>query len=191
MIMTLYLWYVAEYCHNTHVLQYHGADLIDTKTGQTFTKKETSHLLGLYKGSGNSVTDYPNEEEHLHVVNATGSSPELDLGRSRPKPRGGNAPNQKAAGGNGAVYIQEWSHGDTCDHEDVAESVIKGGNIVQGSVERSTTVRYSCGKTWELVDINEDSTCHYMVDVSVPELCQHPLFKAPAIKTQVVKCLPV
>jgi hypothetical protein len=170
------------------VLQYHGAELLDAKSGRTVTKMETSHLLGLYKSSGS--LDYPNEDEHLHVLNATSSSSELDLGRAHPKPRGGST-NQKAAGGNGAVYVQEWIHGDTCDHETVAESVIKGGNLVQGSVERSTTVRYSCGRATELLEINEDSTCHYVIDVSVPELCHHPLFKAPVIKTQVVKCLPV
>lgn len=180
-----------EYCHNTHVLQYHGADLIDTKTGKTFIKKETTHLLGSYNGSGNSITDYPNEEEHLHVLNATDLPTELDLGRSHLAARGGKSLNQKVAGGNGAIFIQEWSHGDTCDHKDVAESVIKGGNIVQGSIERSTTVRYSCGQKSKLMNINEDSTCHYVIDVSVPELCQHPLFKAPLIKTQVVKCLPL
>ncbi|KAL3793747.1 hypothetical protein HJC23_013309 [Cyclotella cryptica] len=184
-------WWTYEFCHKVHVLQYHGAELLDARTGRMTKKIDTSHLLGLYKGSGNSFEDYPNEEEHLHVINTTSSSSELDLGGSRPKPRGSNSPNQKSAGGHGAVYVQEWHHGDVCDHEDVAESVIKGGNIVKGSVERSTTVRYSCGKTWELVDINEDSTCHYVIDVSVPELCQHPLFKAPVIKTQVVKCLPV
>ena len=39
----------------------------------------------------------------------------------------------KKAGGNGAGYEQEYRHGDVCDHEDVAELVIKGGNIVHGS----------------------------------------------------------
>ena len=53
------------------------------------------------------------------------------------------------------------------------------------------TIRYSCGKKYELVRVNEDTTCHYVFDVTVPALCGHPLFKAEMARTQVVKCLPV
>mmetsp|Transcript_29883 Transcript_29883/g.43509 ORF Transcript_29883/g.43509 Transcript_29883/m.43509 type:complete len:81 (-) Transcript_29883:265-507(-) len=62
--------------------------------------------------------------------------------------------------------------------------------FVNNGVERATTVRFSCGKNYEILNVNEDSTCHYIFDVSVPDLCGHPLFKEPVIKTQVVKCLP-
>ena len=95
------------------------------------------------------------------------------------------------AGGNGAIYEQEYKFGEVCDHEDVAMSVIKGGNILHGGVERSSTVRFMCGNRRELVDVKEDSTCHYILDVTVPELCHHELFRAEVTKTQVVKCLPV
>lgn len=156
---------------------------------------ETEHFLGKYANSGNDVKDYPNEEEHLHVLNVTGISADLDIGRRNMRGvfniGSGGKHNEKGPGGNGAVYIQEYLHGDVCDHKDVAESVIKGGNIVHGSVERSSTVRFSCGKSLELVDIKEDSTCHYIIDVAVPALCNHPLFIAPVTKTQVVKCLPL
>merc|ERR1711902_153348 len=118
----------------------------------------------------------------------TASAADLGFGRSKGT---ASTKNEKQPGGNGAVYVQEYMHGDICDHEDVAESVIKGGNIVHGSIERSSSVRFSCGKQWELIDIKEDSTCHYILDVTIPELCQHELFKAPVTKTQVVKCLPV
>lgn len=153
---------------------------------------ESEHLLGKYTDALN----YSNEDEHLHVVNVTGISADIDIGRRNKRGvlnigNGGGNHNEKGPGGNGAVFIQEYMHGDVCDHEDVAESVIKGGNIVHGSVERSSTVRFSCGKNLELVDIKEDSTCHYIIDVAVPALCNHPLFMAPVTKTQVVKCLPV
>jgi hypothetical protein len=152
-------------------------------TGFATQRKESEHVMGIYHGSGNSIEDYPNEDEHMHVVNAASGSTSGDFGM-----RNGN---NNAAGGNGAVYVQEYKHGAICDHEDVALSVIKGGNLLNGSVERSSTVRFMCGERWELVDIKEDSTCHYMLDVTVPELCQHHLFKVPLTKTQVVKCLPV
>lgn len=152
----------------------------------------------MYEGSGNSVDDYPNEDEHKHVVNATGVGSSADLGAGLRKgaaagssSRAQNSGSKNEPGGNGAVYIQEYKHGEVCDHEDVAESVIKGGNVVHGSVERASSVRFSCGKKWELIDIKEDSTCHYILDVTVPELCRHALFKAPVMKMQVVKCLPV
>jgi len=155
---------------------------------------ETEHLLGLYLNSGNDVKDYPDEDEHLHVVNATVSN-KADWGvgnrMGRNLHNGGLGKNEKQPGGNGAVYVQEYSHGDSCDQDDVAESVIKGGNVVHGSVDRSTTVRFSCGKKSELMDIKEDSTCHYVLEVVVPELCEHRLFRATTTRTQVVKCLPV
>lgn len=181
-----------EFCHGKQIRQYHANNLIDANTGFAKQKIETEHFLGKHEGSGNSVEDYPDEDEHLHVVNATGTNSELGVGRKGGAGKsGGNNNNNQQRGGNGAVYEQEYRHGDVCDHEDVAESVIKGGNIVHGSVERSSTVQFSCGTKWELVDIKEDHTCHYILDVTVPELCQHPLFKAPVTKTQVVKCLPV
>ena len=197
--MYKYYRWTYEFCHGKNVRQYHSNNLIDANTGFAKQKIESEHLLGMYENSGNSVEDYPHTDEHLHVVNATSSGPtnaDLAIGRRKgPQNSGGSGggmpKNEKQPGGNGAVYIQEYDHGDVCDHEDVAESVIKGGNVVHGSVERSSTVRFSCGKRWELVDIKEDSTCHYILDVTVPELCQHELFKAAVTKTQVVKCLPV
>jgi len=188
-------WWTYEFCYSKHIRQYHADSLANGKT-----QISTEHLLGMFKNSGNNVEDYPPEDEHLHVFNATSgasSAADKDIGNRKgsgqAKYRGGEGmpTNKKQPGGNGAVYVQEYNHGDVCDHEDVAESVIKGGNVVQGAVERSSTVRFSCGKHPELVDIKEDSTCHYILDVTLPELCQHALFQAPVTKTQVVKCLPV
>ena len=77
---------------------------------------------------------------------------------------------------------------DLCDHEDVTDSAIKAGAFGEGGIERSTTIRYSCGVKFEMI-VKEDSTCHYIADVTVPALCSHPLFRAPVSKKQVVKCL--
>ncbi len=68
----------------------------------------------------------------------------------------------------------------------------KGGSFLHASVERSSTVRFMCGNRRELVDdVKEDSTCHYILDVTVPELCHHELFWAEVTKKQIVECLPV
>ena len=91
---------------------------------------------------------------------------------------------------NGSFYSQEYTKGDVCDHEDVTDSAIKAGEFGEGGIERATTVRYSCNSELD-ISVKEDSTCHYIVEISVPTLCYHPLFKAPVSKKQVVKCLPV
>ncbi|EED91035.1 predicted protein, partial [Thalassiosira pseudonana CCMP1335] len=59
----------------------------------------------------------------------------------------------------GPIIKQTFDHGDMCDEV--------------GS-PRQISVELSCAKQWELMDIKEDSTCHYLIDVGVPELCQHP-----------------
>ena len=131
----------------------------------------------MFKDSGNSLEDYPPEDEHLHVINATSessSAADTDIlnrkGSSRARNRGisdSTPKNKKQPGGNGAVYVQEYNHGDICDLEDVAGSVIRGGDVVIGSVERSSTVRFSCGKHPELVDIKEDSTVSRSIFVAI------------------------
>lgn len=178
-------------------------NVLDVRSRLIIPQIETVHVLGIYKGSGNTFDDYPNEDERLHVTNTAGrlSSAADSDGPARPstggdKKRSKNTtgqqqPSSSHAGGNGAVYKQEYKFGELCDHEDVAMSVIKGGNVLHGGVERSSTVRFMCGKRRELVDIKEDSTCHYILDVTVPELCHHALFRAEVTKTQVVKCLPL
>jgi hypothetical protein len=91
----------------------------------------------------------------------------------------------------GPYFTQEYTAGDICDHSDVTDSVIKAGTVKAGVVERSTTVRFYCGRSLELTQVNEDSTCHYVLDVTIPDLCDQPLFKPPVPKRRIVKCLPV
>lgn len=181
-------WWTYEFCYGKKIRQYHAANLIDATTGFTTQRIESEHKLGEFNEA--ELDQYPDEEEHLHVINATVISGDLS-GSGGGGGKGTRGSEEKGPGGNGAVFVQNYAHGDVCDQDDVAESVMKGGNIVEGSVQRSSTVRFSCGKSWDLVDVKEDSTCHYIIDVKVPELCQHPLFKAKVTKTQVVKCLPV
>lgn len=86
----------------------------------------------------------------------------------------------------GAYFVQEYTGGDLCDHSDVTDSA-----GFEGGIERATTLRYFCGEKLEVLRVNEDSTCHYMIDIRLPNLCEHKLFKAPVAKKQVIKCLPV
>jgi len=84
-----------------------------------------------------------------------------------------------------AAFVVEYVGGDMCDNsEEIKDKSIK-------SIARATTVKFSCGKTLELKRVNEDSTCHYVLHVTVPDLCRHALFVAPVVKEQVIKCLPV
>jgi hypothetical protein len=69
-------------------------------------------------------------------------------------------------------------------------AIIAGSAGAGGIITRASSVRYYCGNSHSIT-VNEDSTCHYLVHVTVPELCKHPLFMAPLAKKQVVKCLPV
>jgi hypothetical protein len=190
-----------EFCYGRQIRQYHVNNVIDMQMRQLKAPViETVHILGVYKGSGNTLGDYPDEDEYLHVINAsrrpTFLNGENSNNNNKKKSELMASQQQQQstsshAGGNGAIYKQEYKFGEVCDHEDVAMSVIKGGNILHGGVERSSTVRFMCGKQCELVDVKEDSTCHYILDVTVPELCHHELFRAKFTKTQVVKCLPV
>jgi len=93
--------------------------------------------------------------------------------------------------GNGAIFVEEYIGGTSCGGKDVDDSVIEG-NVGAAGIARSSTIRYFCGKRLELTDVTEDRTCHYIVDVSVPDLCQHPLFQiSEESHGQVVKCLPI
>ena len=179
--------WVYELCPGQYIRQFHEVTLMDRISGTASTEVESEHILGKYDPQVHGTT--PKHLEWKNVVNATnlglGGSGGGSGGRSN-KPR---ARNPSAHGGNGAYYFQEYTGGNVCDHEDVTDSAIKAGQIGEGHIERATTVRYSCGNQLEMT-VKEDSTCHYIVDVSIPALCDHPLFRAPVSKKQVFKCLP-
>lgn len=165
-------WWLYELCPGRHVRQFHEVTLLDRITGVPRTEVETEHILGKYNSEDDFVSK---EDEWKHVVNETATS---------------TGSGSSSGSGNGAYYAQEYTAGEVCDHEDVTDSAIKAGEFGEGHIERATTVRYSCGSQLGMT-VKEDSTCHYIVDVTIPALCGHPFFKAPVSKRQVVKCLPV
>jgi Glucosidase II beta subunit-like protein len=123
-----------------------------------------------------AVESYPNHDEWTHVVNAT-------------------SPDRRGRGGGTGTYFEvEYTNGDVCDHSDVTDAAIIAGGAAGGAaggvIARASTVRFFCGKTYQLA-VSEDSTCHYIVEVTVPALCNHTIFKEPIMKKQIVKCLPV
>ena len=73
--------------------------------------------MGVYKGSGNSLGDYPKEDEYLHVINAAGrptfSNGETSNNNNNKKKSELMASQQQQqstsshAGGNGAICKQE------------------------------------------------------------------------------------
>lgn len=143
---------------------------------------ESEFILGVYDADEHE--QYPRDEEIDHVVNATDPIGGNQYGNSQAQ-----GPTIGQQRGNGAYFTQEYRGGAPCDNDD--DAAITAGNAGEDVIHRSTTVRFFCGGRLEINRINEDSTCHYILDVSVPDLCHHPLFKAPAAKKQVMKCLPV
>lgn len=150
---------------------------MDRVTGFSKTAIDTEHFLGRFDPD----STVPKDKEWRNIVNATSST---HKGQSKSR-----STTPLAHGGNGAHFYQEYTMGDVCDHEDVTDSAVKAGAIGEGLVERATTVRYGCGPYIGL-SVKEDSTCHYVADVTVPALCQHPFFRAPVSKKQVMKCIP-
>jgi hypothetical protein len=170
-------WWNYELCPGKHVRQFHVVSLMDRISGVSSTSVGKEHILGRYDPVVHGSLS--EESEWQSVVNATN----LGIGSSKSK-------SPTAHGGNGAYFFQEYAGGDVCDHADVADSAIKAGAVGEGHIQRGTTVRYSCGNQMEMT-VKEDSTCHYLVDVSIPAMCEHPFFRASISKKQVVKCLPI
>ena len=165
-------WWTYEFCHTRRIRQFHEEIVSETTSsgGVIMSKRmDTEHILGFYNPKLGEV--YPDEDWKL-VHNVTDS------------------PAAVPSFGNGAYFEIEYPGGDVCDHTDVTDAAIVAGSAGAGGVERSSSVRYSCGSAYS-VSVNEDSTCHYIVHVTLPDLCAHPLFMAPVAKKQVVKCLPV
>lgn len=157
-------WWSYELCSFHDVRQYHEIAVASkTKSGGIVTTKkiETEHVLGRYKTD--IFAHVPDDEEWRLVVNSTE--------------------------GDGAYVEIEYTDGDICDHPDVTDSAIVAGGAGAGGVARSSSIRYYCSDRYALT-MKEDSTCHYIVDVKVPALCNHPLFKTPVAKKQQIKCLP-
>jgi len=193
-------WWNYEFCHTKFIRQFHARTVTDEKTRVTGFEIETEHSLGKYDERNDA---YEDEEENNYVKNRkfvyTLDGPKRRDGA--PNPVNGktempthaflNSQYVDRNGNNGAAYVQEYINGDVCDEIDVTDAAIKGGTVVNGGIERSTTVRFSCGMFYELVSVDEDSTCHYIVEVTVPELCHHPSFLIHKGSTKVIKCLPV
>jgi hypothetical protein len=157
-------WWSYELCSFQDVRQYHETAVASkTKSGGIVTSKkiETEHVLGRY--TADRFANIPDAEEWRLVVNSTE--------------------------GDWAYVEIEYTAGDICDHPDVTDSAIVAGGASAGGVARSSSIRYYCADKYAL-SIKEDSTCHYIVDVKVPALCNHPLFKVPVAKKQQIKCLP-
>jgi Glucosidase II beta subunit-like protein len=175
-------WWSYEYCHRKHVRQYHETISINIETGLASAGTEDIYMLGFYN---EDLDSYPDEEEWKHLVNNTLSPSGTSSDGATGSKNGGGTGTQVAA------YLStEYTGGDVCDDSDVTDAAIKAGSVGGGRIERACSVRYMCGSDFD-VRVNEDHTCHYVVEVTIPDLCDHPLFKAPVAKKRVVKCVPV
>ena len=161
-------WWTFEFCHGQSIRQYH--EVIGTRrdkhgVSQTIRAIETDHNLGLPQT--NIFQAIVPEDEWKFVVNSTDKN-----------------------GLKKSYFELEYTNGDICDDDDVRDSAIVAGNSGAQGLARSSSVRYFCGETYD-IKVNEDSTCHYVVNVVLPDLCRHPIFKTPVSKKQLFKCLPV
>jgi len=163
--------WVYELCLGEQIRQFHEVSLVDRISGVATVAVESEHILGRY------TDEITRENEWKHIVNSTFA---LD------KQSGGHR--SIAGAKDNPYFVEEYRFGDVCDHEDVTDSAIKAGEVGEGHIERSATVRYSCGTDIEM-NVREDSTCHYVVDVTVPALCAHPAFQVSVMKKHVLKCL--
>jgi Glucosidase II beta subunit-like protein len=163
-------WWTYELCHGMHARQYHQ-ELIVHSTGFATKQLQSEYLLGKY--DDDKLEGFDRDDEIKFVVNVT----EFEtLATTVPN-------NKKSNRGNGAYFYQEYTDGQICDNND-PDVKDKAGT------HRSVTVRFFCGDTYALVSVEEDATCHYVMDVTLPDLCEHPLFKKPVEKKQVIKCFP-
>jgi len=191
-------WWSYGFCYKVNAYQYHENAMMDF-AGTIKSVVEDKYALGVYDKE--SSESFPNEEE-IHHIRKPGDDNDFAqhkrFGKDDNVKQEGEGEEEdekegKVGGGNndGAYFVQEYAHGDICDESDVTDSTIKGGNVIDGDIKRSTTVQFSCGPDLEIKRINEDSTCHYVLVLTIPELCGHQYFEIPRLKSQVVKCLPV
>ena len=172
-------WWTYNFCYQSSAYQFHESVDLDLEKGVMKTTIEAKHVLGKY----DPVTSegFPKEDEVKHIIFPQGYLNDgFETGNGR-----------ESMGLDSAYYVQEYTHGDICEGDDVIDSAIKGGEVGEGVIQRSSTIRFFCGVNRELVRINEDHTCHYIIDIAVPELCAHKYFERPHIKKHAVKCLPV
>mmetsp|Transcript_2767 Transcript_2767/g.4123 ORF Transcript_2767/g.4123 Transcript_2767/m.4123 type:complete len:409 (+) Transcript_2767:594-1820(+) len=165
-------WWAYEFCHGAVIRQYHEGNVFDPDSGITTRQIESEYFLGYY--DADTLEGFEDNDERKYVVNVTESL----FDRTTKKK---SLTNQR---GNGAYFYQEYTNGQICDGND-PDVKSKGG------IRRSTTVRFFCGPRYELSNVNEDSTCHYVVDVTIPDLCENAFFRAPDNKKRVLKCLPI
>ena len=163
-------WWTYEICHKKSIRQYHEVvGSRKNKNGAIYTSREieADHNLGNYRA--NVFNAIVPEDEWKFVVNAT----------------------DKKGGAKKPYFELEYIGGDKCDHSDVTDAaIVAGGGSGSEGIFRASSVRYQCGDTYE-VSVSEDTTCHYIVWVDLPDLCYHPFFKMPVSKKQVFKCLHV
>ena len=164
-------WWSYELCPGDVIRQYHLAIVVNSATGMTSYKKEDEYILGRHPSTTNDsssdIDSDDDDDEWKYIVNGTDTTTKTS-----------------------SYYYEEYIGGDLCDLDEIAAENGGVGGGAGGKIARAATVKYKCGKTLQM-KVKEDSTCHYVVDVDVPELCHHPIFQQPVLKTPFLRCLPV
>jgi len=176
-------WWTYLFCHKSHISQFHEITFRDMNSGTMKMKIDQEYKLGLYNEE--KLDGFSIDKEIKYVVQQQDdnvSSNQFSVEKSR------TSLDISDTGDMSPHYVQEYSDGDVCADKDTTLS-IQRGSFSGEKIERSTTVRFFCGNDRDIVRVNEDSSCHYVMDITVPELCSHKYFKVPLLTTQIVKCI--
>ena len=182
-------WWTFGFCHKSILHQYHEEVSLDKLTEKSSSKNESRFLLGKYDKTSSESFPVDKEQEHMYLPykNKKIIDSESQIDGSIDAEITNKNDN---FGAEDPYFSQEYIHGDTCEDIEVVDSAVKGGKYGDEKIERSSTVRFFCGSHKAIIRVHEDSTCHYIVDIAVPELCLQKFYEVPHLKTQVVKCLP-
>lgn len=176
-------WWIYLYCHKSHVSQFHQVPFRDLNRGTIKMKVDQEYVLGIYNEQnidGNLVREGITHPVTQQISNL--SSDHVFLRNSR------TTLDYYDTDPVSSHYSQEYGGGDFCDVKNT-RVFLQNGYFQEKRLRRSTTVRFFCGNSKDITRVNEDSSCHYIIDITVPELCSHKYFRVPELSTQIIKCV--
>ncbi|ORX56924.1 hypothetical protein DM01DRAFT_1406371 [Hesseltinella vesiculosa] len=167
-----------EYCHRQHVRQFH-IDASKTDSNDRYmVDAKTSFILGHYEqpdyheASTNLVAPIDKEG----ILYGTAVNPFLDP--QQEKPPSAMTTSLKQVGGK-RLLIQHWTDGTNCDLT---------------NRPRSIDIQYQCDREAKdyIAMFEEVSTCHYLMTISTPRLCDDQLLSDTSDElAHTIECNPV
>ena len=156
-------WWTYEYCHKGHVRQFHAEELnvvVDFSLG-SYDAEETEQRAARQM-----------EEDELEK-------------------RAQEAAERESRGTAGYVEATESGASEQASvpSRPASHMYVGGTPCDLNQQPRSTEVKFLCGPDAAVTNLMEPSTCHYQLDFSSPEMCQHKSFSNSRRARNVV-CVP-